>query len=82
LEAPYLEYAPLLAPQFFIGCESPKDVWVNNPNRRKKILVANIVKKEFRDIEPHDGNGLYLIVERDTQASRKWCLGGIGDFFS
>jgi len=34
-------------------------------------LVTNIAKKEFKDIELHDGGGLNLIVIRDTQSSRK-----------
>ena len=34
-------------------------------------MVTNIVKEEFKDIESHDGGGLNLTVERDTQSSRK-----------
>jgi hypothetical protein len=61
---------PRLAPQFFIGRESPKDVWVNKLSQRKKILVTHIVKEEFKDIDLHEGGGLNFIVARDTQKSR------------
>ena len=52
---------PPLAPQFFIGHESQKDVWVTSLDQRKKILVTNMVKEEFKDIELHDEDGLNLI---------------------
>ncbi len=59
---PCFEYAsPIQAPQFFIGRESQKDVWVTSLDQRKKILVTNMVKEEFKDIELHDGGGLNLI---------------------
>jgi len=66
-----LSMPPQQAPQFFIGRESQKDVWVTSLDQRKKILVTNMVKEEFKDIELHDGGGLNLIVIRDTQSSRK-----------
>jgi len=63
---------PPLAPQFFIGRESQKDVWVTSfLDQRKKILVTNMVKEEFKDVGLHDGGGLNLMVIRDTQSSRK-----------
>ena len=34
-------------------------------------MVTNMVKKEFKDIELHDGGGLNLMVTPDTQTSRK-----------
>jgi len=40
-------------------------------DQRKKILVANVVKEEFKDIEIHDGGGLNLMVIQDTQSPRK-----------
>ena len=40
-----------------------------------------MVKEEFKDIESQDGGGLNLIVNRDTQSSRKLISGGKGDFF-
>ena len=33
-----LSMPPLLAPQFFIGCESPKDAWVNNLTSKEKDI--------------------------------------------
>ena len=33
----------------------------NQLSQRKKILVTNIVKKEFKNIVLHDGGGLNLI---------------------
>ncbi len=67
-----LSMPPRLAPQFFIGCESPKDAWVNKLiGQRKKILVTNMVKEEFKDIELNDGGGLNFMVTPDTQTSRK-----------
>ena len=48
--APSFEYASPLAPQFSIGRESQKDVWVISLDQRKKILVTHIVKEEFKDI--------------------------------
>jgi hypothetical protein len=64
---------PLYKPhRFFIGRKSPKDVWVNQLlDQRKKILVTNTVKEEFKDIELHDRDGLNLMVIQDTQSSRK-----------
>jgi hypothetical protein len=63
---------PLYKPhKFFIGRESPKDVWVKQLSQRKKILVANVVKEEFKDIELHDGGGLNFMVIRDTQSPRR-----------
>ena len=63
---------PLYKPhKFFIGREPPKDVWVTSLDQRKKILVTNVVKEEFKDIELYDGGGLNLMVIRDTQSSRK-----------
>jgi len=39
LETPRFEYAsPIQAPQFFIGRESPKDVWVNQPRQKEKDI--------------------------------------------
>ena len=71
LETPCFEYAsPIQAPQFFIGRESPKDVWVSQPGKRKKILVTNMLKEEFKDIGLHRGSGLDLMVIGDTQSSR------------
>ena len=62
---------PQQAQQFFIGREPQKDVWVTSLDQRKKILVTNVVKEEFKDIEIQDGDGLNLLVIRDTQPSRK-----------
>jgi hypothetical protein len=59
---------PLLAPQFFIGCESQKDVWGNQLRLKKKILITNMVKEEFKDFGLHDRGGLNLTVIRDTQS--------------
>jgi hypothetical protein len=57
-----LSMPPLYKPhKFFIGRESPKDVWVTSLYQGKKILVTNVVKEEFKDIEIHDGGGLNLI---------------------
>jgi hypothetical protein len=72
---------PLLAPQFFIGREPPKDGWVIKLRQRKKISVTNIVKEEFKDTESHDGGGLDLIVIRDTQTSRNIDIYGEGRIF-
>jgi hypothetical protein len=36
-------------------------VWVNQLRQRKKILVTNMVKEGFKDIELHEGGGLNLI---------------------
>jgi hypothetical protein len=73
---------PCLAPQFFIGRESPKDAWVNKLiGQRKKILVTNVVKEEFNDIEFHDGGCLNLIIKRDTQTSRNIDIYGTGGIF-
>ena len=72
---------PQQAPQFFIGRESQKDVWVTSLDQRKKILVTNMVKEEFKDIELHDGGGLNLMVIRDTQSSRKIDFLGSGEIF-
>jgi len=73
---------PLQAPQFFIGRESPKDAWVTSLDQRKKILVTNMVKEEFKDIEIRDGVGLNLMVTRDTHSSRKIDFMGRGEYFS
>jgi len=82
LETLCFEYAsPIQAPQFFIGRESQKDVWVTSLDQRKKILVTNMVKEEFKDIELHDGGGLNLMVIRDTQSSRKIDFLGSGEYF-
>ncbi len=35
------------------------------------MLVTNVVKEEFKDIEFHDGGGLNLMVIRNTRSSRK-----------
>ena len=78
---PKLSMPPQLAPQFFIGRESQKDVWVTSLDQRKKILVTNMVKKEFKDIKLHDGGGLNLMVIRDTQSSRKIDFHGYGGVF-
>jgi len=43
----------------------------NQLSQRKKILVTNIVKEEFKNIELHDRGGLNFMVTRDTQSSRK-----------
>jgi len=51
---------PLLIPQFFIGRESLKDVWVNKLRHKKKISVTNKVKEEFREIESQDRKSLNL----------------------
>jgi hypothetical protein len=73
---------PRLAPQFFIGRESPKDAWANQLiDQRKKILVTNSVKEEFKDIEFHDGGCLNLIIKRDTQTSRNIDIYGYGEMF-
>jgi hypothetical protein len=57
-----LSMPPLYKPyKFFIGRESPKDVWVTSLDQRKKILVTNMVQEEFKDIELHDGGCLSLI---------------------
>ena len=54
-----------------------KDAWVNKLiGHRKKILVTNMVKEEFKDIELHDGGGLNFMVTRDTQKSRKFDIYG------
>jgi len=37
-------------------------------DQRKKILVTNMVKEEFKDIGFHNGGGLNLMVIRDTQS--------------
>jgi hypothetical protein len=72
LETPQLSMPPLYKPhKFFIGRESPKDVWVTSLDQRKKILVTNMVKEEFKGIEIHDRGSLNLVVIRDTQSSRK-----------
>ncbi len=76
-----LSMPPPLAPQFFIGRESLKDAWVNQLRAREKILVTNIVKKEFKEIESHDGKGLYLTVGWDTQSVKKRYLGVWGIIF-
>ena len=44
------------------------------------ILVTNIVREEFKDIESHDRAGLNLIVIRDTQTSRNDTSGCRGLF--
>jgi hypothetical protein len=38
-------------------------------NSREKILITNIVKEEFIEIDFQYRSGLYLIVKRDTQSS-------------
>ena len=82
LETPCFEYAsPIQAPQFFIGRESPKDAWVISLDQRKKILVTNVAKEEFKDIELRDGGGLNLMVIRDTQSSRKVDIYGYRGIF-
>jgi hypothetical protein len=81
LETLVLSMPPQQAPQFFIGRESQKDVWVNKPWKTKKILATNMVKEEFNDIELHEGGDLNLMVIRDTQSSRKIDL-GTGEYFS
>ncbi len=53
LEILLLSMPPLKAPQFFIGLESLKDVWVNKLGLSKKILVTNQVKQ--RKIPGHCG---------------------------
>jgi hypothetical protein len=35
----------------------------NQLSQRKKILVTNVVKEEFEDIEIHDGGGLNLMID-------------------
>jgi hypothetical protein len=73
---------PRSAPQFFIGRESLKDAWVNELiDQRKKLLVTNSVKEEFKDIEFHDGGCLNLIIKRDTQTSRNIDTYGYGEIF-
>jgi hypothetical protein len=62
--------------------ESPKDAWVSSLEQRKKILVTNTAKEEFKDIESHDRGGLNLIVIRDTQQSKYANLMGIGEYLS
>jgi len=56
-------------------------VWVTSLVQRKKILVTNMVKEEFKDIELHDGGGLNLMVIRDTQSSRIIDFLGSGEYF-
>ena len=34
-------------------------------------MVTNMVKEEFKDVAFHDGDGLNLMLIRDTQSSRK-----------
>jgi len=53
----------------------------NQLSQRKKILVTNMVKEEFKDIELRDGGGLNLIAVRDTQSSGKIDFVGIGSIF-
>ncbi len=73
---------PRLAPQFFMGRESQKDAWANKLiGQRKKILVTNRVKEEFKDMESHDGGCLNLIIKRDTQTSRNIDIYGDGGIF-
>ena len=43
----------------------------NQFSQRKKILVTNVVKEEFEDIEIHDGGGLNLIVISGYPVVRK-----------
>lgn len=43
----------------------------NQLSKRKKILVTNLVKEEFKDVGLHDAGGLNLMVIRGTQSSRK-----------
>jgi hypothetical protein len=67
-----LSMPPLYKPyKFFIGRESPKDVWVNQLSDQRKKMVMNMVKGKFKDIGLHYRGGLNLIVIRDTQSSRK-----------
>jgi len=74
---------PLYKPhKFFIGRESPKDVWVNQPRKRKKILVTNMVKEEFKDIELHDGGGLNLRLFGIPSHQEKLISVGRGEYFS
>jgi hypothetical protein len=51
-------------------------VCVGTLDQRKEILVTNMVKEEFKNIELHDGGGLNLMIIRDTQSSRKIDFGG------
>jgi len=47
IETPqFLSMPPLLAPQFFIGRESPKDVW-----------VIKLLKSKEKDIGPEQSKG-------------------------
>jgi len=71
LETPLLEYASPMSPTIFHRPRVSERCMGNQLSQRKKILVANMVKKEFKDIELHDGGGLNLIIIRDTQSSRK-----------
>ena len=45
-------------------------------------MVTNMVKEEFKDVELHDGGGLNLTVNRDTQSSRKIDFCGHRGIFS
>jgi len=69
---PRNEYASPISPAIFHRLRVSKRCVGNKLlDQRKKILVANVVKEEFKDIEIHDGGGLNLMVIQDTQSPRK-----------
>jgi hypothetical protein len=70
-ETPLLEYASSISPVIFHRPRVSKRCMGNQLSKGKKILVTNMLKEEFKDIELHGGGGLNLIVIRDTQSSRK-----------
>jgi hypothetical protein len=69
---PRNEYASPISPTIFHRLRVSKRCVGNKLlDQREKILVTNMVKEEFKDIEVHDGDGLNLMIIRDTQSSRK-----------
>jgi hypothetical protein len=75
LKTPLLEYASPISPAVFHRPRVSERCMGNQLSQREKILVTNMVKEEFNDIELHDGGGLNLMVTRDTQSSRKTDFG-------
>ena len=67
LEVPSLEYASPLSPAIFHRPRVSKRCMGSQLRSNEKILVTNMVKEEFKDVELHDGGGLNLTVNRDTQ---------------
>ena len=72
IEVLSFEYASPISPTIFHRPRVSKRCVGNQLlDQRKKILVTNMVKEEFKDVGLHDGGGLNLMVIRDTQSSRK-----------